>query len=58
MTTTEIRINELAAQVIPAAALESFKALDLRAKLTGIATFAHIAGDAAVRDEALRVLAA
>jgi hypothetical protein len=52
----ETKVNELAEQVIPAAMLESFLALDLNAKLTGIAVFAHLAGDKNMMSVALAAL--
>lgn len=54
MNTQQIErwVNELA-RPLPA----SFMALDLKAKLVGIATFAHIAGDVKVRQQAMEILA-
>lgn len=54
MSATQIQewVSKLAA-ALP----ESFQALDLKAQLVGIATFAHIAKDAKVRDQAMAILA-
>ena len=55
MTRTEIetKANELAAEIMTGETLKSFTALDLESKLTGIAVFAHAAGDVRVKNAAM-----
>lgn len=50
------KVNELAAQVVPSEFLESFLNLDLKAKLTGIMTFAHLSNDTEMIDFALKAI--
>lgn len=56
MPLLNIDIDGLAEKVLPPAMLDSFLALPVPAKLTGLATFAHIGGDGVVRDRALSAL--
>lgn len=49
-------IERLATQAIPPEHLASFLALDMRAKLVGLATLAHTAGDPAMRTTCLALL--
>lgn len=51
-------VNDRAAGIMDGERLASFVALDLGAKLIGIATLAHAAGETAVRDAALELLRA
>lgn len=52
----EARIHALAAQILSADHMRSFVALDLKAKLVGVATLAHIGGETEVRDACLKAL--
>jgi hypothetical protein len=57
MPLLNIDLPRLSTDILPDDARESFDALPVRARLVGVATFAHIGGDTAVRDAALRALA-
>jgi len=52
----ETKVNEMAQKVVPEGMLESFLNLDLEAKLTGLATFAHMSNDENVRDMCLQAI--
>ena len=49
-------VNKRAAEVLPADWTESFQALDLKAKVTGIAFFAAVSNDTEMKDAALEIL--
>lgn len=48
--------DNLASQVLPQTLLAGFRELPIDAKIVGIATFAHIAGDRRIKTEALSAL--
>ena len=52
----EAHVNELALQVLPLEQAEGFLNLPYRDKLVGLAVFAQIGGDEAVREAALATL--
>lgn len=49
-------MHKLAAQILTGKALESFNAMDLKSRVSGMAILAHIGGDVQVKAECLRVL--
>ena len=53
-----LAVVKLATPVLPADAHDSFFALPLDAQLVGLATLAHIGGDAELRDAALELVSA
>lgn len=55
--TLEQWVNRLASQVLQGETLRSFLALDLKARLVGIATFAKIGGETKVLETAMAALA-